>query len=172
MSRSLYDGLREEIAQAVYELDPLYKSGEYVDGFQVSPGGELTWEQTKARDAEFGGLPGFISVTEYPYRVADKVTSLLLARETSVISRSLYWLGVHRGNDFYDRLASLRRIFPCQGYVMLARSVGERTSRWEPPKIRTCSTWTSRRSKCVLSLRWPKAPIGSFIVETGILRGQ
>ncbi len=33
------------IAKAIYETMPETDSGEYIDGFQVSPGGELSWSQ-------------------------------------------------------------------------------------------------------------------------------
>jgi hypothetical protein len=73
--------LREEIAKAVYELDPYYEGGEYVDGFQVSPGGgDLSWEQAKGHDAEFGGLNCYISLTEFPYKVADAVMAKIEPR--------------------------------------------------------------------------------------------
>jgi hypothetical protein len=43
----------ERIAKAIYDLDPFIEDGEYVDGFMVSPGGPLSWEQARARDSEF-----------------------------------------------------------------------------------------------------------------------
>lgn len=42
-------------AKAIYDLDPYTESGEFIDGFQVSPGGALTWQQALERDAEFNG---------------------------------------------------------------------------------------------------------------------
>ena len=42
---------RERIARAIYETDPFCEGGEYVDGFQVSPGGALSWKQALDRDA-------------------------------------------------------------------------------------------------------------------------
>ena len=35
----------EAAARAMYELDPLIDSGESIDGFQVTPGGKLSWKQ-------------------------------------------------------------------------------------------------------------------------------
>jgi hypothetical protein len=74
------EDLREELAKIVYELDPYFEPGERVDGFLVSPGGNLSWEQAKDRDAEFGGLKGFLSITEYSYKVADAVLARLSQR--------------------------------------------------------------------------------------------
>lgn len=55
----------EAAAKAIYVLDPFYEGGEYVDGFQVSPGGALTWEQACARDAEFSGDPVMLPITKF-----------------------------------------------------------------------------------------------------------
>lgn len=65
--------LREDIAKAIYELDPFHEGGEYVDHFMVSPGGDLTWEQAKARDAEFAGDRIMLPVTKFAYDAADAV---------------------------------------------------------------------------------------------------
>lgn len=50
---------REAVMRLLYESDPIYESGESIDGFQVSPGGDLTWEQFKDRCAEFDDDPVF-----------------------------------------------------------------------------------------------------------------
>lgn len=63
----------EKIAQIIYETDPFYEGGEYVDSFQVSPGGYLTWEQAKARDAEFGDDPRMGKITEFAYKAARAI---------------------------------------------------------------------------------------------------
>ena len=44
---------REEIARVIYEQDPWEDCGENIDGFQVVPGGTLSWEQAKKYEAEF-----------------------------------------------------------------------------------------------------------------------
>lgn len=43
----------ERVARAIYEQEPHYECGEFVDGFPVSPGGHLTWDEIKDRAAEF-----------------------------------------------------------------------------------------------------------------------
>lgn len=45
---------REAIARIIYDIDPIYESGESVEGFIVSPGGNLSWEQFCDQCAEFG----------------------------------------------------------------------------------------------------------------------
>ncbi len=62
------DELVEAVARAIYELEPHEEGGEYVDGFQVSPGGKLTWEQAKVRDAEFGDDPCMLRITDPAYK--------------------------------------------------------------------------------------------------------
>ena|ERR1700733_994694 len=62
---------REETARKIYEVEPHSEAGEWVDGFQVTPGGNLTWQQAKDRDAEFGDDPRMGRITEYAYRCAD-----------------------------------------------------------------------------------------------------
>lgn len=64
---------RDVIARAIYETEPYFESGEYVDGFQVSPDGNLSWEQAKARDAEFDDMPGMGRILDFAYRAADAV---------------------------------------------------------------------------------------------------
>jgi hypothetical protein len=64
------DELVEAVARAIYEDDPHYEAGEYVDGFQVSPGGDLTWEQAQSRDAEFGDEPRMLRITDSAYKGA------------------------------------------------------------------------------------------------------
>jgi hypothetical protein len=66
---------RDELAQAIYEVEPDYESGEYVDGFQVSPGGDISWEQALRWDAEFGDDPLIGKRTEYAYKCADALTA-------------------------------------------------------------------------------------------------
>lgn len=67
---------RESVAKAIYEAEPFYEPGEYVDGFAVSPGGDLSWEEAKQRDAEFGNDPMFCKITDFAYRAADRVIGL------------------------------------------------------------------------------------------------
>lgn len=59
--------LVESLAKAIYDLDPYYEDGEYLDGFPVSPGGYLTWARAKARDAEFEGVGGYLTITTSAY---------------------------------------------------------------------------------------------------------
>jgi hypothetical protein len=74
---------RETLAKALYELEPHHVCGEYVDGFIVSPGGDLSWEQAKDFDAEFidpdNTLDG--GMTTYAYRAADVVLEVLLLQQ-------------------------------------------------------------------------------------------
>lgn len=65
--------LREAVARIAYETYPFYECGEQVDGFQVSPGGNLSWEEAKARAAEFGDDPMFKNITAEPYQLADAI---------------------------------------------------------------------------------------------------
>lgn len=65
---------REEIAKAIYDLSPDEDGGEYVDGFCVSPGGKITWEQAKAWDAEFAPEHA-PSRTAFAYAAADAALS-------------------------------------------------------------------------------------------------
>lgn len=67
---------REAVARLIYESDPFYEGGEYVDGFCVSPGGYLSWEEAQARDAEFGDDPVFKSVLASAYTLADAIMAL------------------------------------------------------------------------------------------------
>ncbi len=46
----------EVAAKAIYDAD--------------SPGGNLTWKQAKARDAEFCGNSFYVPITQFPYRAA------------------------------------------------------------------------------------------------------
>jgi len=68
----------EAAARAIYELDPFYEGGEWVDSFQVSPGGNLTWEQAKARDADAGGV--LLPVTKFAF---DAARNALTAAKTA-----------------------------------------------------------------------------------------
>jgi hypothetical protein len=68
---------REEIAKVVYDLDPFEEGGEYVDGFIVSPGGKLSWEQAKARDAEFADDKIMLSITKFAWDAADAIRALI-----------------------------------------------------------------------------------------------
>jgi hypothetical protein len=67
---------REAIARAIYEVEPYFEAGETVDAFEVSPGGVLSWQEAKARDAEFGDDPLMGRITEFAYRCADAVLAL------------------------------------------------------------------------------------------------
>lgn len=60
----------ERAAKAIYELDPFYEGGEYVDSFLVSPGRNLSWEQARAADAEFDGDKWRIPITKFAYDAA------------------------------------------------------------------------------------------------------
>ncbi len=60
----------ERVAKSIYNLDPFYEPGEYVDGFLVSPGGNISWEQALARDAEFEDDPRMGKVTEFAFKAA------------------------------------------------------------------------------------------------------
>ena len=60
----------EAAAKAIYDAEPYFEAGEYVEGFLVSPGGYLSWEQAKARDAEFEGDGFMIPITQFAYRAA------------------------------------------------------------------------------------------------------
>jgi hypothetical protein len=62
---------RDAIAKVIYEQDPHFEGGEYVDAFQVSPGGALSWSQAKARDAEFD-----LKLTEFAFKCADEILKL------------------------------------------------------------------------------------------------
>lgn len=43
--QTITDAAIDIVARAIYENMPETDSGEYVDGFCVSPGGELSWSQ-------------------------------------------------------------------------------------------------------------------------------
>lgn len=69
-------GAGESIARIIYETNPGYEPGEYVDGFQVSPGGDMAWDQAKKLDAEFA--PEYApSLTQFAYEAADRIIKLL-----------------------------------------------------------------------------------------------
>lgn len=57
----------EAAAKAIYDLEPMFCAGEYVDGFKVSPDGELTWRQIVEMANEFDDDP----VLPYATRVKD-----------------------------------------------------------------------------------------------------
>lgn len=40
----------EMLARAIYEADPHYESGEFVDGLLISPGGYLSWNLARGRE--------------------------------------------------------------------------------------------------------------------------
>jgi hypothetical protein len=63
----------DALAKVIYELDPYYEDGEYVDGFLVSQGGHLTWEQACRRDAEFEGVRGMLPITKFAREAARAV---------------------------------------------------------------------------------------------------
>jgi hypothetical protein len=67
---------RDAVAQAIYETEPFYEGGEYVDGFQVSPGGNLSWKQACDRDAEFADDKIMLPITKFAYDAADRVLAL------------------------------------------------------------------------------------------------
>ncbi len=67
----------EEIARVLYDLEPYEESGEYIDGYQVSPGGALTWQQACARDAEFSDEPLMLPITKSAREAARAVLALL-----------------------------------------------------------------------------------------------
>ena len=66
----------EEVARAIYETEPFYEAGEYVDGFPVSPGGNLSWEQACSRDAEFAGDKIMLPITKFARDAAAAVLAL------------------------------------------------------------------------------------------------
>jgi hypothetical protein len=68
---------RERIARAIYETDPFCEGGEYVDGFQVSPGGALSWKQALDRDAEFADDKIMLPITKFAFDAADRVIAAL-----------------------------------------------------------------------------------------------
>ena len=51
------EAMVEAVAAAVYSLDPAYEPGESVDGFRVSPGGDLSWSQIDGFANEFPDGP-------------------------------------------------------------------------------------------------------------------
>lgn len=91
MQAGLKAAYREAIARAVYEADPFYESGECVEGFQVSPGGHLTWNQACARDAEFADDKGFFPITKYAYAAADKVCAIPLVAASPTLLNMVKW---------------------------------------------------------------------------------
>ena len=70
----------EEIARVLYDLDPYEESGEYVDGYLVSPGGALTWQQACAREAEFADGPILMWPITKSAREAARAVLALFAR--------------------------------------------------------------------------------------------
>lgn len=69
---------RERIARLIYESDPIYESGESIDGHQVTPGGDLSWEQFIDRSAEFGDdklFHGWSDRLNALYALADLILS-------------------------------------------------------------------------------------------------
>lgn len=66
----------EAAAEAIYKLDSYEEGGEYVDGFQVTPGGALTWEQAKNRDAEFP----LSDITRFSYSAAEAALTAALEK--------------------------------------------------------------------------------------------
>jgi hypothetical protein len=57
----------EAAAEAIYNIDPFEVSGEYVEGFLVSPWSLLTWSQAQKMDAEFP----MSNITRFPYAAAE-----------------------------------------------------------------------------------------------------
>ena len=66
---------RDQIAQIIYEVCPEEDCGEAIGGFQVVPGGPISWEKAKAMDDEFN-YEGRCRLTGFAYECADA----LLAR--------------------------------------------------------------------------------------------
>jgi hypothetical protein len=83
-SRPAAQPIREEIARAIYEIDPHIDSGESIDGFQVTPSGPLSWQQAKDFDAEFATDPMFDGITGFAYKCADAILSLAPASANEV----------------------------------------------------------------------------------------
>ena len=75
----------EGIARIIYESNPHYESGECADGHQVSPGGNLSWEQARDRDAEFGDDALFVKLTKEPLELADAILSAGLVTDEAAI---------------------------------------------------------------------------------------
>lgn len=65
--------LKRDIAKIIYEAFPMEESGEYVDGFQVSPEGELTWKQLLECDDQSAAA----SVRNGCLEAADRVITLI-----------------------------------------------------------------------------------------------
>jgi hypothetical protein len=63
----------DEIARAIYDAEPYEEAGESIDGFQVTPGGPLSWEKACAYDAEFGDDVNPHPITDFPRRAARAV---------------------------------------------------------------------------------------------------
>jgi hypothetical protein len=64
---------RDALAKIIYDAEPYYEPGEVIDGIhQASPGGTLSWEQAKKRDAEFSEI-GMGSITEFAFKCADAI---------------------------------------------------------------------------------------------------
>jgi len=66
----------EAVAKAIYDAEPYFECGEYADGF-IPPGAPLTWEQAKARDAEFADDDEMMPITSFPYRAAKDALDAL-----------------------------------------------------------------------------------------------
>jgi hypothetical protein len=65
---------RDSLAKIIYDAEPHYEGGEYVDGIQVSPGRALSWEQAKKRDAEFSASGMLsMSITAFAFKCADDI---------------------------------------------------------------------------------------------------
>lgn len=45
MTETITKAAVDIVARAIYETMPESDSGEYIDGFKVSPGGDLSWSQ-------------------------------------------------------------------------------------------------------------------------------
>lgn len=96
--------VRDAMARAIYELEPFEVSGEHIDGFKVSPDGQLSWANVVTMAAEFDDDPVL------PYRTyvndcharADAALSALEAAgfevtKAGTIPRDLAELVVHIG---------------------------------------------------------------------------
>lgn len=73
----------EAVARALYEADPHYEGGESIEGFQVTPGGDLSWEQFKDQCDEFGDdrlFHGWGDKLQGHYALARAVILAILTR--------------------------------------------------------------------------------------------
>ena len=74
----------ERVAQVLYEDDPFYESGEAVDGFQVSPGGYMSWGHAVSLANEFGGEYA-AALDEYRARARAAILAFLNPEDTTLV---------------------------------------------------------------------------------------